>query len=184
VTPGERQTVARVRHHEFGEGTLVHRNGPASFTADSGEVVAFEKVAFGGSRSGPPPYSYTFGFLADGSKVELEQTGRDHGKRHDRIIAVDGRAGWLVDWFDEFDNWCFIFEPDHGAPEKFAAGSMWVGGPKDRGGGKKWPPPHDREKLRTVQGRRGLFTFSYEANPWVPKGPSQLELKLGEAVSK
>jgi hypothetical protein len=124
---GERQTVSRAKHPTLGEGRAVYRNGPAFFVADSGDVVAYQKIDMG--RCGVSG-SFLRARAADGEKVELEVTKRDSGKTHERVVTEDGRPGWLVWWFDEFGTWCNVFEPnDGGEPLKFGATYAHVGRP-------------------------------------------------------
>lgn len=164
---GARQTVGRVRHPSLGEGRVVYENGPAFFIADSGEVVEFTKVGLGGANA---TSSWLVGHLLDGGRVDLEQRGRDHGKRHERIVTEDGRAGWLVSWFDDFQTWCNVFEPDDGAePLKFSAGYAHIGHPKDR---KKTKLPASRAHFLTL-GRGKTFTFVYSLEGNTPQAAAK-----------
>lgn len=156
---GERQTVDKVRHPALGEGRLVYDNGPIFFVADSGEVEHYHFLGERGSCSGPPKYSYCKAHREDGAVIEFDRTDRASGRRHDRIVTVDGRAGWLVEWFDEFHTWCNVFEPDDGGePIKFTASQAWVGGPQDNGSN----TPAKRDHLFTRKGRGMVFTFYRE----------------------
>lgn len=169
----ERQTVARVQHPTLGEGRAIHRNGPAFFIADSGEVVEFTRMGLGGASSGPPPRSWLVGHLPDGERVDLEQYGRDHGKAHERIVTEDGRPGWLVWWFDDFKTWCNVFEPDDGGePVKFAANYAHVGHPKDK---KKTKLPAARAHFMTLG--RGTFAFVYSREGDTPKAAAEKQSK-------
>jgi hypothetical protein len=74
------------------------------------------------------------------------------------VVSEAGIAGWLTWWFDEFGNWCNVFEPDDGsAPLKFGATYAHVGHPKDR---KKNKLPAARAHFMTL-GRGKDFTFIY-----------------------
>lgn len=176
---GDRQKVSRVKHPAFGEGRAVYQNGPAFFVADSGLVVHFDKIDAGGA-------SQTRSWLVarvDGTRVELEKIGRDHGKTHDRVVAEDGRAGWLVWWFDEFGTWCNVFEPDDGSePLKFGATFAYVGHPKDR---KKAKLPAERAHFMTV-GRKGFeFVYSREGDtPAVAAKRQSEQLDLLRGLAK
>lgn len=128
---GERQTVDRAKHPTLGEGRAVYDNGPCFFLADSGEVEHFKRPAGSGSRSSPTRYSYAAFYRLDGSEVELETTDRESGQRHSRVVAEDGRAGWLVQWSDATSKrerfiW-FRFEPEGGAPETMMIQRLWAG---------------------------------------------------------
>ncbi len=176
---GERQTVARARHPMLGEGRAVYRNGPDFFIADSGEVVEFTHMGLGGASE---KRSWLVGHLPGGTRVELEQYGRDHGKHHDRIVTEDGRPGWLSWWFDDFGTWCHVFEPDGGEPQKFAATYCHVGHPKDR---KKTKLPAARAHFWTI-GRGKDFTFVYSKEGETPQAATerqsaQLDLLRGLA---
>ncbi len=97
---GDRQIVQHAKHPTLGEGRLVYDSGPTFFLADSGEAVALQHAGPGGSKSGPPRYSYSTA-QQDGKRIELDTTDRKCGPRHMRIVTLDGRPGWLSWWFDD-----------------------------------------------------------------------------------
>lgn len=125
---GERQTVDRARHPVLGEGRAVYDNGPARFIADDGRVEAFEAIGLGGGRRGPPEYTWLRARTNAGVVVELETTNRPSGRRHWRIAAMLGGAGWI----SVAEGRHVTFEPDVGKPVSFDIHSMWVGLPSDR----------------------------------------------------
>lgn len=153
---GERQTVDRAKHPTLGEGRLVYDNGPCFFIADTGETERFRQWGGCGSRG---KTSYVTVIRPNGSGVDLDTTNRESGKKHQRVVSLEGnRPGWMSSWFDEFHTYCHVFEPDDGgAPLKFAVHQLWVGGEKDNGN-----PPKSREHLMTVKGPRCVFVYYRE----------------------
>lgn len=166
---GPRQTVDRAKHPTLGEGRLVHRNGPAFFVADSGEWCALSNVDFGGSRTGPPRYSYKTAYQ-DGKRIELEDTERANGDVHDRIFSPMIGAAWLVQLGVHPERrWQSRIEPDGGKPFEIVYHQMWVGLAEhgaDRMNKKLMTEQDFAAKAgwRTYRGDFGTFTWCYEVD--------------------
>ena len=134
---GDRQTVDRAKHPTLGEGRLVHRNGPSFFIADSGEWCALTDVGGGGSSSSPRRSWVTA--RQDGKRIELEETDRERGDRHDRAHVHSMGTGWLT-WHGGEDLERHRFEPDDGKAIEFRAHQLWIGLPEHKDcKQKQWP---------------------------------------------
>ena len=129
-TPGPRQTVARAKHPTLGEGRAVYENGPAFFLPDNGEPVALRKVGLGGSRTGPPRYSYLVAHTLTGERIELETTGRPGGEHHYRRWHPTHGEGWYVGGAKTgHDRW----ESDAGPTIPLVWSELKVGRPGKKG---------------------------------------------------
>jgi hypothetical protein len=126
---GPRQTVDRAKHPTLGEGRLVHRHGPSFFVADSGEWCALTNVGSGGSSSSPRRSWCTA--EQDGKRIELDDTNRQSGARHDRAYVHNHGVGWLI-WLIDGDCHHHRFEPDNGSVFDLHVDTLWSGLPEHK----------------------------------------------------
>lgn len=108
----DRQTHQRCKHPTLGEGVAIYDNGPARFVADSGEEVDFARITLGGCSSVGPMKSWVTAVTTDGLHDVLDTSDRKRGERHQRIVTIDGRAGWLVDIPAKGRSFLARFDPD------------------------------------------------------------------------
>lgn len=164
---GPRQTVDRAKHPTLGDGRLVHRNGPAFFIADIGELVALTHVDMGGSSSNPRRSWYVA--YQDGKRIELDHTDMPRGDRHDRVHASILGDGWLV-WVGGMpgDRWIHRFEVDGGKPFEFDVHQMWVGLPEHKDANSKKANAAQSVAAdagwRTMSGDGFTFVYCHEAD--------------------
>lgn len=121
MTPGPRQTIAQGVHPTLGEGRLVYRNELVFFVSNAGAIVEYPRkfVGYHGRTEGGVHSSALVVTDHDGSKFEIDVTGKKESPVHYRIKTKDGRKGWLVVSWPEPRRCHNRFEPDVGEPEEF-----------------------------------------------------------------